>query len=116
MTDLDLAAEAAPSFARIEPTADGSYQLVDDGILAALLPVEDGDEPYDIVAWELMGLGSPWWQRTGNASYLGEFWRARALASGRPLRLVQPWPWPRRRAPPSIPASATWPRPPPGSP
>src|SRR5690242_4260599 len=90
--DIDLWAEAEP-FARIEPAADGTWQPAEAGMLAALLPVWTPDlveeaEIVDLVAWELMGSGSPWWLRRGAVSYLGDRALDRARLLDRPLRVV----------------------------
>lgn len=74
----------------IEPSSDGSFAFAPApgvGIWGRMIPVIEGGEIVDVVAWE-RDTPSAWWLLRRSVSLLGEHALRLALASGRPLILT----------------------------
>lgn len=103
--DIDLAADWEPAGCRwIRTLADGTWRPCaeedPEAIYAALLALScGGEEIKDIVAWELVGPGIPWWRRVGLVSHLGFLQLEEAERHmGRVKLVATPREWMRDRA------------------
>jgi hypothetical protein len=89
MTDEEMTLIVS-GLAWIEPAADGTFGFSADpgvGLWARMIPIIEGEEIVDVVAWE-RGAPSPWWLLRGNVTHLGRHAADLACASGRPLTLT----------------------------
>lgn len=99
--DPDLYAEFGLGVRWIAPDPDGSWRPSDsdNGLYAALLPAAQGEDAIvDLVAWPLVGNGTPWWLRLGRLAWLGALELEAAERDKRPVDLVAtPRDWLRAR-------------------